>query len=395
MGSHTRNVLTVKAIAASKSAKLRDGGGLYLVSKGSGRYWIFSYTFAGLRREMGLGPLHTVGLAEARDKAESARKLVRSGIDPLAAKREADEQSPKSTTFGAYADAFIDAAVKAGRWRGAKTEARWRNLLQNHAKPIRAKTLASIRVRDVVQVLEPIWGDKQETAEKLREAIERVLDAAKVEGHRSGDNPAAWKGTLEHVLHKPNELSNRNHHAAMPNADLSAFMKKLAEVRGVSARALEFTILTAARSGETRGAVWDEFDFAAKIWTVPAVRMKGGKLHRVPLSEAAITILTAMKAQSVNELVFPGVRDKRPLSDMSLAKALTAAGGGSYTVHGFRSTFRDWATEVAHAPREIAEASLAHAVGDAVERSYARSDALERRRALMSDWAEHCGQPKP
>lgn len=395
MGSHTRNVLTVKAIAASKSAKLRDGGGLYLVSKGSGRYWIFSYTFAGLRREMGLGPLHTVGLAEARDKAESARKLVRSGIDPLAAKREADEQSPKATTFGAYADAFIDAAVKAGRWRGAKTEARWRNLLQNHAKPIRAKTLASIRVRDVVQVLEPIWGDKQETAEKLREAIERVLDAAKVEGHRSGDNPAAWKGTLEHVLHKPNELSNRNHHAAMPHADLSAFMKKLAEVRGVSARALEFTILTAARSGETRGAVWDEFDFAAKIWTVPAVRMKGGKLHRVPLSENAIKLLKAMKAQSVNELLFPGVRDKRALSDMSLAKALKAAGGGAYTVHGFRSSFRDWATDVAHAPREIAEACLAHAVGDAVERSYARSDAIERRRALMSDWAEYCDHKKP
>lgn len=390
MGSHTRNVLTVKTIAASKATKLRDGGGLYLISKGAGRYWIFNYTFAGLRREMGLGPLHTVGLADAREKSEVARKLVRSGVDPLAAKREAEEQSPKATTFGAYADAFIDAAVKAGRWRGAKTEARWRNLLQNHAKPIRTKTLASIRVRDVVQVLEPIWGDKQETAEKLREAIERVLDAAKVEGHRSGDNPAAWKGTLEHVLHKPNELSSRNHHAAIPHPDVSAFMKKLAEVKGVSARALEFTILTVARSGETRGAVWEEFDFAEKVWTIPAVRMKGGKLHRVPLSDKAMALLKAMKAQSVNDLVFPGVRDKRPLSDMSLAKALAAAGGGAYTVHGFRSTFRDWATEMAHAPREIAEASLAHAVGDAVERSYARSDALERRRKLMSDWAKYC-----
>lgn len=395
MGSHTRNVLTVKTIAASKAAKLRDGGGLYLISKGAGRYWTFNYTFAGIRREMGIGPLHTVGLADARDKAEAARKLVRSGVDPLSAKREAEEQSPKATTFGAYADAFIDAAVKAGRWRGAKTEARWRNLLQNHAKLIRAKTLASIRVRDVVQVLKPIWGDKQETAEKLREAIERVLDAAKVEGHRSGDNPAAWKGTLEHVLHKPNELSNRNHHAAMPHADVSAFMTKLADVKGVSARALELTILTAARSGETRGAVWEEFDFAEKVWTIPAVRMKGGKLHRVPLSDKAMTLLKAMKAQSVNDLVFPGVRDKKPLSDMSLAKALAAAGGGAYTVHGFRSTFRDWATELAHAPREIAEASLAHAVGDAVERSYARSDALERRRALMSDWATYCDQNKP
>ncbi|MGQ8632131.1 tyrosine-type recombinase/integrase [Agrobacterium sp. DKPNP3] len=389
MGSHTRNVLTIKTIAASKSTKLRDGGGLYLVSKGTGRYWIFNYTFAGQRREMGLGPLHTVGLADARDKAEAARRLVRSGIDPLAAKREAEEVSPKAMTFGAYADAFIDAAVKAGRWRGAKTEARWRNLLTNHASPIRAKTLAAIRVRDVVQVLEPIWGDKQETAEKLREAIERVLDAAKVEGHRSGDNPAAWKGTLEHVLHKPNELSNRNHHAAMPHSDTPGFMKKLADVKGVGARALEFTILTAARSGETRGAVWGEFDLAAKIWAVPAVRMKGGKLHRVPLSEKAVALLKAMKAQAVNDLVFPGVRDKRPLSDMSLAKALKAAGGGAFTVHGFRSTFRDWATDVAHAPREIAEACLAHAVGDAVERSYARSDALERRRELMGQWTDY------
>lgn len=389
MGSHTRNVLTVKAITASKAAKLRDGGGLYLISKGTGRYWIFNYTFAGLRREMGLGPLHTVGLADARDKAEAARRLVRSGIDPLAAKREAEEASPKAMTFGAYADAFIDSAVKAGRWRGAKTEARWRNLLTNHASPIRANTLAAIRVRDVVQVLEPIWGDKQETAEKLREAIERVLDAAKVEGHRSGDNPAAWKGTLEHLLHKPNELSNRNHHAAMPHSNAPAFMKKLAKVKGVSARALEFTILTAARSGEARGAVWDEFDLAAKIWTVPAVRMKGGRLHRVPLSEKAVTLLKAMKAQAVNDLVFPGVRDKRPLSDMSLAKALKAAGGGAFTVHGFRSSFRDWATEIAHAPREIAESSLAHVVGDAVERSYARSDALERRRALMGQWADY------
>jgi integrase len=395
MGSHTRNVLTVKTITASKALKLRDGGGLYLITRGAGRYWIFIYTFAGLRREMGLGPLHSVGLAEARDKAEAARKIVRSGVDPLAAKREAEEQSPKAVTFGSYADDFVDRAVKAGRWRGAKTEARWRNLLQNHAKPIRAKTVASLRVRDVVQVLEPLWGEKQETAEKLREAIERVLDSAKVEGHRSGDNPAAWKRALEHVLHKPNDLSNRNHYAAMPHADASEFLKKLAEVNGVSARALEFTIFTAVRSGETRGAVWNEFDFEAKVWTIPAVRMKGGKLHRVPLSDKAMALLKVMKAQSVNDLVFPGIRAKRPLSDMSLAKALTSAGGGAYTVHGFRSTFRDWATEVAHAPREIAEASLAHAVGDAVERSYARSDALERRRKLMAEWANYLAPKSP
>ncbi|MBB4348013.1 tyrosine-type recombinase/integrase [Aliirhizobium cellulosilyticum] len=390
MGSHTRNVLTVKSIAASKATKLRDGGGLYLVAKGNGRYWMFNYTFAGLRREMGIGPLHTIGLAEAREKCEDARKLIRTGVDPLAAKREAEEASPSAMTFGAYADDFIDAAVKAGRWRGGKTEARWRNLLGNHAKDIRSKAIGGIRVADVVKVIKPLWGEKQETAEKLREAIERVLDAAKVEGHRSGDNPAAWKGNLEHVLHKPNELVARNHHAAMPHADVPAFMKKLAKVSGVSARALELTILTGVRSGETRGAVWPEFDLDAKVWTIPAIRMKGGKIHRVPLSDEATALLKKMEEQSVNDYVFPGVRHKKPLSDASLAKALDTAGGGVFTVHGFRSTFRDWATEVAHAPREIAEAALAHAVGDKVEQSYARSDALERRRQLMQQWANHC-----
>ncbi len=390
MGSHTRNALTVKSIAASKAAKLRDGGGLWLVTKGGGRYWIFAYTFASLRREMGLGPLHTVGLADAREKAEEARSMVRRGVDPLEARKEEQEDLPKAMSFGAYADAFVDAAVKAGRWRGAKTEARWRNLLENHAKPIRAKTLASIKTKDVIAVLNPIWGERQETAEKLREAIERVLDAAKVEGHRAGENPAAWKGNLEHAMHKPNQLTATSHHAAMPYADVPALMKKLAEVGGVSARALELAVMTACRSGEVRGAVWPEFDIEKKIWTIPAIRMKSGKEHRVPLAEQAIKLLEAMRQKSVNDFVFPGVRDKKPLSDASLGKALQAAGGGAYTVHGFRSTFRDWATEVAHAPREIAEAALAHVVGDAVERSYARSDALERRRALMQEWAAHC-----
>ncbi|RVM82595.1 tyrosine-type recombinase/integrase [Sinorhizobium meliloti] len=393
MGSHTRNALTVKSITASKAVKLRDGGGLWLVTKGGGRYWIFSYTFAGMRREMGLGPLHTVGLADAREKAEEARAMVRRGLDPIAARKEEQADTPKLTTFGAYADAFIDAAVKAGRWRGAKTEARWRNLLENHAKPIRAKSLASIKTKDVIAVLNPIWGSKQETAEKLREAIERVLDAAKVEGHRAGENPAAWKGNLEHAMHKPNQLATTSHHAAMPHVDLPAFMKKLAEVGGVSARALEIAILTACRSGEVRGAVWSEVDLKAKVWTIPPVRMKSGKLHRVPLSDEAVRLFKKMKEQSINDLVFPGIRDKKPLSDMSLSKALTSAGGGAYTVHGFRSSFRDYSTEIAHAPREIAEAALAHAVGDTVERSYARSDALERRRALMQAWADYLSSP--
>jgi integrase len=384
----------VKSIAASKARKLRDGGGLWLVKKGQGRYWILDYRIAGRRREIGLGPLHSVGLAEARHKAEAARGLVRQGIDPIEHRAvetiEVARLAANVKTFGQYADEYIDAAVKAGRWRGAKTEAGWRNTLTNHAAGIRDKALADIGVTEVLSVLRPVWGTKQETAEKLRERVERVLDAARVEGLRQGENPAAWKGNLEHVLHKPDALARTTHHAAMPHGEIVGFMKKLADVDGIGARALEFTILTACRSGEARGAMWDEIDLDNKLWTIPAERMMAGREHRVPLSTAALTVLADMKAKRLNDIVFPGIRDRKPLSDMTLAKALKTAGGGQFTVHGFRSSFRDWATEVALAPREIAEAALSHAVGDAVERSYARSDALERRRTLMQDWAAYC-----
>lgn len=386
MGSHTRNVLTVKAIAASKAAKLRDGGGLWLVTKGDARYWVFDFTLKGKRRQLGLGPLLSVGLAEARSRADEARKLVRSGVDPIE-RRKASEAKP--LTFGEYADAFVDAAVKAGRWRGAKTEARWRNIIENHAAALRPKAVNAVAVPDVLEVLRPIWGEKQETAEKTREAIERVLDAAKVEGHRSGENPAAWKGTLEHILHKPNMLTSKRHHPAMPHADVAAFMTRLRETKGVEARALELCVLTATRSGEVRGATWPEFDLKAKLWMIPAIRTKPGKEHRVPLSDQAVTLLKGMLKQRLNDLVFPSVRDGKMLSDATLGAARKAAGGDGFVTHGFRSSFRDYATEIAHAPREIAEAALGHAVGDAVERSYARSDALERRRELMQAWADY------
>jgi integrase len=395
MGSHTRNALTVKTISASKSKKLRDGGGLWLVTKGANRYWVFDFTFGGKRRQMGLGSLVDVTLAEARDRAAAARAMVRHGVDPVDERKARSKPAPKLLTFGKYADSFIDAAVKAGRWRGAKTEARWRNMVENHAAPIRGKALSAIGTQDVIAVLEPVWGIRHETAEKLRESIERVLDAAKVEGHRTGDNPATWRGNLEHVLHKPDLLTTRRHHAAMPHVDLPIFMKKLSAVAGMGARALDLTILTACRSGEARGAVWSEFDLAAAVWTIPAVRTKPGVEHRVPLSIQAVALLEQMKTQSVSQFVFPGVRDRKPLSDMSLAKALKSAGGSDSTVHGMRSAFRDFVTEVAHAPREIAEAALGHAIGSQVERSYARSDALERRRKLMQEWADYLHPASP
>lgn len=392
MGSHTRNVLTVKSIAANKVAKLRDGGGLWLVTKGNGRYWILDYRFAGRRREMGIGPLHTVGLAEARQRAERAREHVRRGVDPIehraAEAIETAREAAGVKTFGQFADAYIDEAVKAGRWRGAKTEAGWRNTLTNHAAAMRDKAVADINVQDVLAAVRTLWGTKQETAEKLRWRIERVLDAAKVEGLRSGENPAAWKGNLEHVLHKP-DASTRGHHEAMPYKAVPAFMTRLRATDTIAAKALEFLILTATRSGETRLAVWNEFDLDAATWKIPAARMKEQKIHRVPLCARAVEIVRAMKKQSLNQFVFPGFRPKSPLSDMTFGKVISAHGGRDATAHGFRSAFRDWAADETDHPREIAEAALAHAVGDAVEQAYRRGDALKKRRALMDDWAAY------
>ena len=311
MGSHTKNVLTVKAIAASKAAKLRDGGGLWLVTKGKGRYWILDYRFGGRRRESGLGPLHTVGLAEARQKAERARELVRRGTDPIEHRAveaiEAAKACDDVVTFGQYADFYIDDAVKAGRWRGAKTEAGWRNTLKNHCASIRDKPIADISTADVLSVLRPLWGTKQETAEKLRWRMERVLDAARVEGHRSGDNPSAWKGNLEYVLHKPDD-STRGHHAALPYRDAPAFIARLRSTDTISARALEFLILTATRSAETRLAVFSEFNLDVALWTIPKSRTKERRELRVPLCDRAVEIVRAMKAQSFYEFVYPGVR---------------------------------------------------------------------------------------
>ena len=394
MGSHTLNALTVKAISASKSAKLRDGGGLWLVTKGNGRYWIFAYTFGGKRREMGIGPLHTVGLAEARQAAERARELLRQNIDPIEHRSVAAIEAAKSkddvTTFGDYADAYIDAAVAAGRWRGAKTEARWRNSMTNHAGLIRDKPIADVGVIEVLSVVRPLWGAKQESAEKLREAIERVLDAAKVEKLRVGDNPAAWKGNLEHVLHKPDPLTRTRHHPAMPWRELPAFMTKVRAVGTIGAAALEFTILNASRPGEAMGAVWAEIDLNAALWVIPATRMKSGKEHRVPISTRAVAILKDMKSKSFSDYVFPGIRAKRPISNNTMAKTFAEQGGKGFTVHGTaRSSFRDWVTESTGFDGDLAEMALSHAVGDAVARAYARSDALEKRRELMESWAQY------
>jgi integrase len=392
MGSHTKNVLTVKAIAASKAAKLRDGGGLWLVTKGKGRYWIFDYRISGKRREMGIGPLHSVSLAQARQKAEAARSLVRCGIDPIEHRAieavEVAKGREEVVTFGQYADSFINAAVKAGRWRGSRTEAGWRNTLTNHCAAIRGKSIADIDITDVLSVVRPLWGTKQETAEKLRCRVERILDAARVEKLRSGDNPAAWKGNLEHVLHKPDE-STRGHHAALPYKDAPNFIARLRGTGTIAARALEFLILTATRSGETRLAAFGEFNLDAALWTIPKARTKERRELRVPLPDRAIEIVKLMRARSLNPYVFPGARDGSPLSNATFGTVIRAYGPCAATAHGFRSTFKDWASEETSYEGWLSEAALGHASGDAVERAYRRGDALEKRRALMEDWAHY------
>jgi integrase len=362
-----------------------DGGGLYLsVSPSGARSWVFMWKVAGKRCEMGLGSLRDVPLTKARQRAADARQLRADGLDPLASR-----EKPKVMTFGEAADALIESMSSS--WRNEKHHAQWTMTLTVYCEPLRSKPVADIGTDDVLKVLLPLWTTKPETASRLRGRIERVLDFARARGQRTGENPARWRGHLDALLPKRAKLS-RGHHKAMPFDEVPAFMASLREREGVAPHALEFAILTAARSGEVLGAQWDEFDLEARVWTVPAARMKASREHRVPLSDRAVEILRHMEQMRFSEYVFPGARRGRPLSTMALEMVLRRMKVDA-TVHGFRSAFRDWAGERTTFPREVAEAALAHLVGDAVERAYRRGDALEKRRHLMDAWAAFC-EPK-
>lgn len=380
--------------AASKPGKLGDGDGLYLyVSKAGTKSWVFVYIRNSKRREMGLGPYGSgtghVSLTGARVKADEVRTILGRGGDPFTEMAER-QASAKGSTFAECAALFL--AGKRDTFRNDKHKDQWAMTLGDaYCSSIRGMAVSAIATEHVVAVLEPIWVDKHETASRLRGRIERVLDYARVEGLRTGENPARWKGHLEHRLPKPEQKLKRGHHAAMPFADLPAFMAKLRKQTGAGAAALAFTILTAARTGETIGARWDEIDLAAKVWTVPAERMKANRLHRVPLSSAAVGVLSAMQAVRQSEFVFAGAKRGRPISNMTMAKALSTGGAEAFTVHGMRSAFRDWVHESTNFPGELAEAALAHIVGDETERAYRRGDALAKRRKLMDSWASFCG----
>ncbi|XYD08869.1 integrase arm-type DNA-binding domain-containing protein [Methylobacterium sp. NMS12] len=367
-----------------------DGDGLYLVvDENGGKRWVYLYRLAGRRREMGLGPLRTVSLAQAREQAGRARQMAAQGMDPVEARQAAapspePEPAPSVPTFAKVAEAFMD--ERAGGWRNAKHRQQWRNTLTTYAAGLWDKPVSEVGTSDVLAALRPIWREKPETAGRVRGRIERILDAAKVEGHREGENPARWRGHLEHTLPKPGKLS-RGHHAALPYAEVPAFVALLRARVADSARALEFIILTAARSGEVRGMRANEVDMEGAVWTVPAERMKAGRPHRVPLSRAALDLLAPrLAAIGPDDFVFTNRRGGM-LSDMVFERLYLRAKVESVTTHGFRSSFRDWAGDETDFPREVAEAALAHLVGDEVELAYRRGDALEKRRQLMDLWA--------
>jgi len=401
------NALTVAFVKNAKPGRYADGGGLLLLVKNSGkRSWVFRYKLAGRERDMGLGGAAGPGavtLAHARERSAELKAMVRAGRDPLAERdaqdaqraAEAHAEAINAITFERAANLYLDANEHA--WRNMKHRAQWRSTLQTYAFPHMGDLpVAEIGTAHVMAALEPIWATKPETASRVRGRIETILDYAKAREWRSGENPARWRGHVANMLPKPGKVMRVKHHAALPWTDIGAFMADLRTRDATAARALEFVVLTAARTGEVLGARWNEIDLNAAWWIVPASRMKAGRDHRVPLSSAALQILQELNKLRPEDdvtgtsLIFPGQRSGRPLSQMSMAMLLRRMGRGNITVHGFRSTFRDWCAEATSYPHEVAEMALAHTIGSKVEAAYRRGDMIEQRRRLMNDWAAFC-----
>jgi len=396
------SALAVSRLKAEGRYAVGGVDGLYLRIAGRSRTWVLCVAMgtrinqAGKavprRLNMGLGPCQEISLTEARDKARELRKQIRNGVDPLAEKHalkaQQERQARKKKTFSECAEAVIE--IKASELNNKKHVAQWRSTLETYAYPvIGKKAVSEITKNDLLAILEPIWLIKNETASRVRGRIETVLDYAKAKEYFEGDNPAAWKGMLKPLLSMPGKVQNRKHHAALPYSEMGSFMAELCKRSGVSARALEFSILTVARSGEVRGAGWNEIDLKAKTWTIPAERMKARKEHRVPLSEAAISLLKALPRFKDNNLVFPAPRGGQ-LSDMSLTAVLKRMGRKDLTQHGFRSTFREWAGETTSFQREVIEHALAHQLADKAEAAYQRGTLWPKRVSLMDEWTSYC-----
>jgi len=372
-----------------------DGAGLYLAVGASGsKSWIYRFRWNGKLRDMGLGSLDVVSLAEARTLAAEARKKVHAGTDPIAENR-ATRGTVASTvmTFDEAARKYIESHRNG--WRNAKHAAQWEATLRTYASPvIGALDVADVELRHVLGILEPIWQTKTETASRVRSRIENILDWATVRGYRSGENPARWRGRLDKILPKRSAVQRVKHHRALPYRDVPAFLAILRERTGVAALAFEFMILTATRTGETRGAKWDEIDVDSGTWLISATRMKAGKEHRVPLVGRALEIVETMPR--VGDYVFPTVRhEDRPLSENGMLALLKRMGRNDVTPHGFRSSFRDWCSEQTAFPHEVCEQALAHTITNAVERAYRRGDLFEKRRQLMAAWGRFCTAAQP
>ncbi|CAM8650128.1 XerC Integrase [Oxalobacteraceae bacterium] len=404
MARQQQRLSALQVTKLTKPGLYGDGGGLTLqITTTGAKSWLFRYMVAGKPFGMGLGPTHTVSLAEARQKALEARKLLNDGINPLVAKKKnqiaAALADAKMMTFDQCAEAYI-LAHKAG-WKNAKHGDQWTNTINTYASPVFGHLpVAEIDTGLVVKCLAPIWESKTETASRVRGRIESVLGWAATSGYRTGENPARWKGHLENLLATISKASRTKNHPSLPWSRIGEFMAALRARDGVAARAVEFAILTACRSGEVRGARWAEFDTTTKVWTIPAGRMKAKREHQVPLSDAALVLLESMPQDDDVDVVFAGTKGQ-PLSDMSLTAVIRRmngddkpvwadANGDGITVHGFRSSFRMWAAETTNYPREVAEHALAHQLPDAVERAYQRGSQFAKRAALMAEWAVYC-----
>jgi integrase len=385
--------LTAKTVAALRMAgKYGDGDGLWLLVSGpEQRSWAFRFTYASKVREMGLGSAKHISLAEARALADAARRQVRDGINPIADRR-AKTQPERGTSFAEAAQSYI-AAHQAG-WRNEKHRQQWSNTLATYAYPVIGDLACNeISIDHVLRILEPIWSEKPETATRVRGRIEIVLAYATVRKWREGPNPAIWRGHLQLTLPSRAKVARVKHYAALDWREAPDFMAKLREQDGFGAFALQFAILTAARSGEVRGATWGEIDFGQAIWSISPNRMKSFRQHRVPLSQPALDLLNKLPVFRHGAPIFPGLRDHQPLSDMTLTAVLRRMGRSDLTAHGFRSTFRDWAAEATSYPNHVVEQALAHAIGNAVEAAYRRGDLFTKRVALMDDWARYLAQP--
>jgi integrase len=377
-----------------------DGGGLVLCVRqgatGLNRVWMFRYTRYGHAHWMGLGSYPDITLARARGKAQDARRSLVDGLDPLAQKRAVraslsrrQAEQIKSLTFDQAAEQYI-ASHSAG-WRNGDHKKQWTASLRNNVSPVvGGLPINAIDTALVLRALEPIWTTKPNVANRIRARIESILDWARVRGFREGENPARWRGHLDHLLPRPSKVKAPEHHPSLPYSEMNAFMRRLRERRGTAALALELVILTAARAGEVVGMRWAEVDLSSKVWTVPASRMKAGREHRVPLSASAIALLEKLPREG--EYVFPG-HDRPSISHSALEKLIRHRMQSGVCTHGFRATFRTWAAERTSYPSEVAERALAHTVGSQVERSYNRTDLFERRRRLMADWAAYCETP--